>query len=558
MSKINRRALLGTIVGAIGGLAVGAAAGWLAKPDPSPTAQTVTKTETRTITTTMGAETAPLPKIPLLPPGERNPWLYDELKGTRLRMIEDTYNGRILEWYGDLLNREVGVQVEKSKVVDFALNYSEVLSALEVESKDFPLIQTIPNYLADWIIRDKLEPLDDYLDMFYGSDEYLMQIFPAYREFYMKSMGKYYALPMDGDLHVWAYVAPFYENERIRSAYREWHPDRKPLIAPPETWEEWYMQCKFFATQVLPDDKTIPGVEVLWPAMVWGSPPWSWSMYFNTAASMGVNYFDKNMETPLYPQEKAVEAMNFWYNLSEFLPEGVESFSGSETVEYWVGGKAISQIWWIDINEYGQRGPLKGLLRNGLMPGHPSPEKGKIIHRALMPVGRIWVVPKYLDRKTKLAAFYAAYHLSHWHYSLASLADSDAGLDPFMYIHYSDVGAYYYTIPNKYKKPSPDWPSTESVWPKLDDAKRHLEGGLANMSVGFPQITLIGSFEYMESLSREVQLVLAGSKSPRDAVRDASASWIDIRDKYFREIGREVYLENWRYFYGKMVELGFI
>jgi multiple sugar transport system substrate-binding protein len=558
--KINRRDYLKYTGAAIGGLVVGGALGYLAKPaevvEKTVTAPGVEKTVT--VTAPGAIVTAELPKIPLLPPGEKNPWLYDKLKGTTLRMLEDTYNGRILEWYADLLKKEVGIEVLKAKVVDFAVNYSEVLSALETESKDFPLIQTVPNYLSDWVLRDKLEPLDKYLDMFYGSDEYLMQIMPAYREFYMKCEGKYYGLPMDGDLHVWAYVSPFYELEKFRSAYKEWHPDRKLLTAPPETWEDWYMQCKFFATQVLPDDKTIPNVEVLWPVIVWGAPPWSWSMYFNTAASMGVNYFDKEMEIPLYPQDKAVEALEFWYKLSEFMPEGVENFGGSETVEYWVEGKAISQIWWIDINEYGQRGPVAGLLKNGLMPGYPSPEKGKIVHKAVMPVGRIWIIPKYFDEKTKLAAFYAAYHLSHWHYSLASVADSDAGLDPFMYIHYSDIGAYYYTIPNPYKKPSPEWPSTVSVWPKFEDAKRHLEGGLANMSVGFPQPTLVGAFEYMEALSREVQQVLAGSKTPKKAIDDAAAAWIDIRDKYFGIIGKERYLSLWKEFYGTMAKLGYL
>jgi ABC-type glycerol-3-phosphate transport system substrate-binding protein len=456
------------------------------------------------------------------------------------------------------LNREAGIEVKKAKVVDFAVGYDEVLNALETESKDYPLIQTIPSFLADFIIRGKVEPISKYLDMFYGSDEFLAQILPTYREFYLSYQGKYWALPFDGDLHTWNYLTPFYESEKIRSAYKEWHPDRKPLEAPPETWEEWLMQCKFFKEKVLPDDKTIPGVEVLWPTMVWGAPPWSWAFYFDVAASYGVNYFDKDMNNPLSPRDKAIEAMTYWQRMAEYLPEGVENFGGSETVEYWVGGKVISQIWWIDINEYGQRGPVKGLLRNALMPGNPEPEKGRIVHRATMPVGRIWIIPSYFDDKTKLAAFYAAYHLSHWHYSLASLADSDAGLDPYMYIHYGDIGAEWYTKPNPYKTPSEEWPSKTSVFPVFEDAKRHLEGGLANMSVGFPQLLLPGVFEYQESLSREFQQVLAGTKTPSEAVNDAASQWEDIRDKYFGLIGRDTYLSSWKEFIDKMVKLGYL
>ncbi|MEM4290314.1 MAG: hypothetical protein QXQ48_08635 [Nitrososphaerota archaeon] len=570
--KVNRRTLLSAVSGAVGGLIVGAAAGWLAKPvevvSPSTTTltvpttvagATVTITKSETITKTVtgeGTGAAPLPRIPLLPPGVRNPWLYDELKGAKVKAVHDAFAGRILEWYADLLKEEVGVEIGITKLVDIPLLKEEGFSLLEAKSTDYPLIQITPSFIADFVLTGKIEPLDKYYNAFFGMEEYMDEIIPAYREFYMTYQGKLWTIPFDGDVHLWNYLWPFYENEKFRREYKEWHPERKSLTIP-ETWDDWLMQCKFFKEKVLPDDRTIPEAEVLWPTMVWAAPPWSWAFYFDMAASYGVNYFDRDMTTALYPREKAIEAMKKFIEFVEYMPEGVQNFGASETVEYWLSGKVVSQIWWIDINEWGQVPPVKGYLRNALMPGYPDPVKGEVIHRAMMPYNRVWVIPNYLDEKTKKAAFYVAYHVSHWDYSLWSVADYDCGMDPYMWIHLTPIGAERYTKSNPLKKPSPDWPHVEPLFPDLQTALNHLEGGRLNLRVGFPQPAFPGTVEYQESLSREFQQALGG-KDPAQAVKDAAAQWEDIRDKYMDIIGREAYLATWREFYDKITKLGFI
>jgi hypothetical protein len=563
---VNRRTIVGTIGGLIVGAAVGGLAGMMSRPSEAGITTTVTRTETRattvreTVTATVPGATAqgppPLPKIPLLPPGVRNPWLYDELKGVTIKSVHDAFAGRILEWYADLLKEEVGVNIGVTKLVDIPLLKDEGFSLLDAKSTEYPLIQITPSFIADFVLTGKVEPLNKYYDAFYGSDEYLQQVMAPYREFYMNYRGQYWTIPFDGDVHLWNYLYPFYENEKIRTMYKEWHPDRKALTIP-ETWDDYLMQCKFFKEKALPDDKTIPGAEVIWPTMVWATAPWSWAFYFDMAASYGVNYFNKEMTQALYPRERAIKAMEKWAELVEYMPEGVQNFGGPETVEYWLAGKVVSQIWWIDINEWGQVPPVKGYLRNALMPGYPDPQKGRVVHRAMMPYNRTWIIPNYLDEKTKKAAFYVGYHISHWHYSLWSCTDYDCGMDPYMYIHLTPIGAEKYTKSNPYKKPSKEWPNVNPLFPDSGTALKHLEGGLANLSVGFPQPTFPGTVEYQEALSREFQLALGG-KDPKQAVEDAASQWENIRDKYFGLLGRQEYLSIWTDFYGKMERLGYI
>jgi len=581
--KVDRRTALKAIGAGIAGVVVGLAGGyaWGSTAAPAktttvtstvtaPGAVTATTTVTapgKTVTTTV---TAPgttvtktitptiavpkLAKIPLLPPGVRNPWLYEKCAGAKVKMMVDSFAGRIIEWYADLLKEEIGVEIGTTKLVDIPMVRDEAMSLLDAKSKEYPLILVNPNYLPDFVLTGKVECLDPYFDMFYGVEDYFRELIPIYR-FYMTYEGKYYAIPFDGDLHLWNYLEPFYTKEEFRTAYKEWHPKRMPLRAPPETWEEWLDQCKFFAEKVLPDDKTIPGAEVLWPTMIWAKPDWSWGFYMNFAASYGVNYWDKDMKIPLYPQDKAIEALEMLQKFVPYMPEGVDTFGSAETVEYWCGGKVISQIWWIDINEWGQVEPVKGLIRNGLMPGHYDPKIGEVRHRAMTPYNRYWIIPNYLDDKTKLAAFYVAYHVSHWHYSLWSVADMDCGMDPYMWIHLSPTGAECYMKANPYKKPSKEWPHKGSLFPSYKDALLHLEGGRVNLKVAFPMPCIPGMPEYADALGREVQLVIGG-KDPKQAISDAAAAWEDVRDKYMGILGKEKYLGIWKDFYNRMVEMG--
>lgn len=544
--KVSRRSMLKMIGAGIAGLAVGLGGGYFL-------GSAMVEKRLEEVAPTVAAPE--LEKIPLLPPGVRNPWLYDRLKGAEVKMMVDAWAGRIIEWYADLLRNEVGVEIGPSKLVDLPVVREEAASLLDANSRDYPLIMINPNYLPDFVLTGKVEVLDPYYNMFYGVEDYFREMAPIY-DFYTTYQGKRYLVLFDGDVHLWNYLWPFYEKEEFKSAYKEWHPDRKPLVAPPETWDDWLMQCKFFAEKVLPDDRTIPGAEVLWPALFWATPDWSWAFWFNIAASYGVNYWDRDMVTPFYPQDRAVAALEMLQKFVPYFPEGAESIGSAETVEYWTGGKVISQIWWIDINEWAQEPPVKGYLRNGLMPGYADPKLGKVVHKAMTPYNRCWLIPNYIDEKTKLAAFYVAYHVSHWHYSIWSCADQDCGMDPYMWIHMSPAGAKCYMESNPYKKPSPEWPHTGSLFPSYEDVLLHLEGGRRNLENAFPMPCIPGCTEYADTLGREVQQVIAG-KDPRKALSDAAAAWEDIRDKYMGLLGKDTYLGIWKDFYNKMVEFGF-
>lgn len=481
-------------------------------------------------------------KIKLLKPGVKNPDV--DFSGVRIAAVHDAFAGKILEWYAPLLKKECGVIIEPTEMLDIPKLREKALGDLLGGKPVWQLIEITPNFLADFVATGKIEPLDEYFAKYDDAqiDAYFKDILEPYKEFYMKWGGKTWAIPFDGDVHLFNYRKSYFNNPEYKRSYKAKYGKE---LAPPETWDDYLNLCKFFA-EVLPSG--------VWPTMMWGMPPWSWAWFFDVASSMGVNYFDKNMDHALWPRDKALEALKFLVSLVPYSPPGVATF-GPETVDYWLAGKVVMQIWWIDINEWGQMGTpaVKGDVANALMPGYKDPKTGKVTHRAMMPYNRVWLIPKDLPKKVKEAAFYVALHVSHSDYSFYSTPDLLCGMDPYMYSHYSDENAWQYTKPNPLRGTTADWPTNDPCFPTFEEARAHLDGGLANMEVGFPQPNFPGVTEYTEALCRWVQKAIAKEVTPEEAIDKAAKEWEQIRDR----LGRTDQKKYWKEFYDAGIRLGY-
>lgn len=472
-------------------------------------------------------------KIKLLPPGVPNPAV--DFKGIKIRAIHDSGAGRILEWYAPLLEKECGVKIERTEMVDLPKLREKAIGDLLAGKPSWQLIETTGRFVADFATTGLIESLDKYFAKY--DDEqvkaYFDDIMPIYKEFYMKWNGKTWAIPFDGDIHLFNYRISLFNDPENRKKFREKYGKE---LGPPETWDDYVTLCKFFK-EVLP-----PG---MYSTMWWILPPDGAAFYFDIAASYGVKYFSEDMEHALWPRDKAIAALEKMVETVPYCPPGVANFGFTETVDYWLAGKVAFQIWFIDINEWGQMGTpaVKGDVANALIPGYRDPQTGKVIHRAMSPYNRLWLIPKNLPEKVKEAAFYVAFHVSHKDYSIYTTTDLYCGMDPYLRSHYSDEAAREYTKPNPLRGVAPDWPENKPCFPTYEEARKHLDGGLANMSVAFPEICWPGATQYTESLSRWVQRAISGEVSPREAIEKAAAEWEQIRDNLGKEKQKAYYKE---------------
>ena len=147
-------------------------------------------------------------------------------------------------------------------------------------------------------------------------------------------------------------------------------------------------------------------------------------------------------------------------------------------------------------------------------------DDGTVVHRAMMPVGRVLGVAK--DSANKEAAYWVAKHLSYDR-SLDDVATMLTGLDPYRYSHFAHPEAF-------------------KMFADEEVATTYLKGVEANMAVGFPEIFIPGSAAYTDALDLHVQKALTGEETAEEALAAAAVEWDAITDK----VGREQQVELWQ------------
>ena len=125
---------------------------------------------------------------------------------------------------------------------------------------------------------------------------------------------------------------------------------------------------------------------------------------------------------------------------------------------------------------------------------------------------------KDLPQDVKDAAFYYIYRMSHPDFSDRIVADPFCGSDPFGKSHYTDQAAQYYTEANPQRGTTDLWPSNDGIFQTFDRARNHLDAGLANVEVGYPQFFWEGASEYADALGRNISKAVSGDLTSQQAL----------------------------------------
>jgi multiple sugar transport system substrate-binding protein len=133
------------------------------------------------------------------------------------------------------------------------------------------------------------------------------------------SDGKVYAIPYSGG----AYRTLWY-----------WKPEfDKAGLQPPKTWDEW----KKVSEALTKDGKygvSLPG----------GKNRWTMGNYMRFFWQTGETMFDKDFNVT-FGKEGAVKAMEMYRDMVKFGPPGFASYSYTESIDAFVSGQAMSQIY---------------------------------------------------------------------------------------------------------------------------------------------------------------------------------------------------------------------
>lgn len=439
----------------------------------------------------------------------------------------DEFVNPIYDWYKDEIEKESGIRLGN---VDSYPSYEEPQALLPEliggKTPPFNLVAYSSLYFGDMVATGALEPLDKYLENFNGYEEYSEDVSPVFREFFTKYNGQTYGLMVDGDVHLLHYRPSYFEDEEYRNKFESRF---GRALEVPNTWNEYLEVARFFTEELSGDG--------IYGTQVFGDKSFSWSFFFNIAASHGVTYFTEDME-PLINSPEAVEALEVYREMKELSPPGAENFGGDETIGNWQQGKVVMTPWWQDLREFSARAntEIGNDVNAQVLPAWE--DEGRA---AMFAFCRTFSIPKEQSEEQKAAAAYVIYRLSHPDFSIHSVSDPATGLDPYMGAHFTDEAAKAYLEPNPLRGTSSKYPENVPTFDRIETAREHLTAISDSVEVGFPQPNWPGTVDYVNALGTQVQACLAGTKSPKQALDDAAKQWSDLVERRGREQQTQFY-----------------
>ena len=451
-----------------------------------------------------------------VPPGKK---LFNDVE---LTYFQDSNWLHAPLWLSEHLMKEAGVGIKGRENYDGGDAVAKILPQLLSRNPRFDWVQYPSLFFGAFAETGQLEPLDDYFAQYEGSDAYLDWVMPAYREFYTKWAGKTYGVMLDGDIHILHYRKSFFENAELQSKYSKRF---QTNLEVPDTWTDFLNVTQFMTEEL--GSQGIYGT-----SMVVNPPNFGWGFWMDIAASAGVNYFDENMN-PVINQGNAAQSLDMYREIIKFGPPGAEAMDIGTTIQRWQSGSDVMSVWWIDLAEFTvqQQGMERAEDQGAaVVPGWLH-DNGEVVHRAISLWCRTASIPANLPQDIKDAAFYFIYRMSHPDYSDRIVADPYCGSDPFGASHYTDAAAQMYIEPNPQRGTNDIYPTNDGIFQTFGRARNHLDAGLANVEVGYPQFFWEGAPEYADALGRNISKAISGELTSQQALDEAAEEWVQIAQK---------------------------
>jgi len=437
--------------------------------------------------------------------------------GVTVNVVGDAgHNLRPYEfWKSDF--EKVGINVAIIEV-PFAGVYEKEKTEFTAETGAFDVVTFYPAYIGDFAGNGYLEPLDDYMKKDPASvwDPNAKDVLAPFWELYCKFDGKVYALPIDGDVHMLMYRKDLFAHPDEKAAFKAKYGKE---LAPPETWEDWLQIGEFFTRK---KGEKLAGevlTENFYGSAEFAKRSFSFAWFVNRWAPFGEPYFDENM-TPQVNSPNAVKGLQNMVDSLKNAPPDVLGYGYDELRDTFIKGYTAMVVQWTDVPKKGAdpaQSKIAGKIGTGRVPGWEV--DGQVVHRSMMPVGRVVAVAK--SSKNKEAAYWVAKHVSY-DTSLENVSTALTGLDPYRTTHFTNPQAY-------------------TMFPNDAEAQEYLSGVEAAMADGYPEIFIPGAAQYEDSLDLHVNMALTGQETPQEALDAVAKEWDEITDN----LGREQQIELW-------------
>src|SRR3989475_4507001 len=382
----------------------------------------------------------------------------------------------------------------------------------------FDVVTFYPAFIGDFASNGYLEPLDTLINKQPASvwNPNQADVLPPFRELYNKWGGKTYALTIDGDVLIMIYRKDLFEDAGEKAAFRaKYNKD----LRPPETWDDWLQVGAFFTRK---KGQKLAGKTLtrdFYGSAEFAKRGFSFAWFVDRWAASGELYFDDNMK-PQINTPAAVKALQNFVDSLKNAPPDVRAYGYDELRDALLKGNVAMVVQWTDVPKKGadpSQSQVVGKLDYGRVPGLLI--DGVVVHRAMMPVGRVVAVAA--SSKNKLAAYWVAKHIAY-DMSLEDVSTAFTGLDVNRGVHFTHPEAYV------------DFKSKAEAAAYLDRVKEALGDG-------YPEIFIPGAAQYEDVLDLHVNKALAGQEAPKQALDAVAQEWNAITDR----LGRQKRVDLW-------------
>jgi multiple sugar transport system substrate-binding protein len=414
-------------------------------------------------------------------------------EGTTVKVI---VNAEYVKYAMSLVEKELldkhGIKLEVEVIPGEAFVTKTLLEFTNGQSP-WDLIMFNPSNFADY--HRHFEPLEPYVKKL-NLQLHLDDIAKEYRSTNMYWGGTLYAMPLDGDIHIFFYNKVAFERPENKQKFKEKYGYD---LAPPQTWKQWDDMAAFFHGWGWDgSDNKLFGAGASYKENI--SFHWWRSRFF----AYGGQYFDEKM-TPLINTKPGLRALEELVKTVQYYPPGVFLFESEEPKTLLIKGEVPMLASWTSTGKRvgdPNQSLIIGKAGFGVLPGHQV--DGKIIHAVPNTGGRSFAISKY--SKVKEATALVLEFVSAPEPSLKIVMDPKTIMDPWRTSHLT----------------------SEQFRSAFPGAAEYLDAIKESFPHTHPDPQIPGSDEYRRRMHEAVTKALQKSMSPKEALDQAAEEWNKI------------------------------
>lgn len=412
--------------------------------------------------------------------------------------------------------------------------YPKMFSSFALGQALFDIVIAPAAWLPDFAEAGFLTPLDVLI----GADPYIAwgDILPVYRDRIVSWGGKIYAVPMDGDNHIFYYRKDALGNPEYQVRFKAKYGYDLPV--PPRTWKQVRDIAEFFHGWDWDGDGHM-NYGVVEPRRYAGQADWCFFSrtvgYVALPGQPGGQFFDPVTMRARINSPGHIRALEDYVEIMKFGVPGMINMDSGEVRSVFAAGLAAMAIDWGDIgviSDVGEESKVRGKVGYAVLPGSTEvwdfAQERWVTVREPNQAGYLafggWVAGIDKNSRSIAAAYDFISYLSRPQNSYISVTTSETGFNSYRASHFETLAG---------------WIGLGFV-----DPAAYL--GAIRDTIGHPNVQadlrIPGAARYFEALDAQLSLVAAGQKTPKAALDEVARIWEQITN----ELGRDKQLKAYR------------